>query len=104
MGWKNWSKGGIIATLIVAIILILTFTLATLHSNILASAFILYLLFELVLVIPFFITKKINLPLFKLSEFGAEPTFLGFLFTLIFYFLIGAIIGWIYGKIKSKNK
>ncbi|MBS3085684.1 hypothetical protein J4225_03285 [Candidatus Pacearchaeota archaeon] len=80
MGWKDWPywlKGGVI--------------------------------FEILLIIGLFLIAFIKgeglAILFLLIFFGGENpwemfTFLGF---LILYFILGAIIGWIYGKIRNRN-
>ena len=80
MGWKDWPywlKGGEI--------------------------------FEILLIIGLFLIAFIKgeglAILFLLIFFGGENpwemfTFLGF---LILYFILGAIIGWIYGKIRNRN-
>ena len=93
MGWKNWPswlKGGIIfffVHLIISIILFIFFFKGEFNF---AGLFAL----------------SIDLPLFLFGCSSSDGlTFQRFCYPIagsLFYFLIGAIIGWIYGKLKSK--
>ena len=109
MGWKNWPswlKGGIIAGIIFIIVLVLSLFIPSLGCN---------------------TSKPLpegemyeNCTPTQLSEILLLPSYIplnileihndylalsfAFIFSLIIYFLIGTIIGWIFGKIKLKKK
>ena len=96
MGWKDWPywlKGGIIVS-----VFALIFRLA-------GSMFLLFdssNIFERILsYISFFLGYPFGIPLANILNTGI--TIIDFILFLIFYSLIGALIGWIYGKIKSRK-
>ena len=84
MGWKDWPswvKGGVIGIFLILLyllIFIISSDLLQLGERAFAFA----------------------LPLFLVS---GTNDFLGLIFTLIAYFVLGAIIGWIVGKIRNRN-
>lgn len=92
MSWKNlpsWVKGGIFL-LILNLVLILIFFLitggrATSNGNI-----------ELLYWPSFLITD--------LLYWGSNSVLAVTLFSSVFFFLVGAIIGFIVGKVKSRNE
>ncbi len=110
MGWKNWPawvKGGVIGFFSVfLLILIIRFFLNSV-SALGDSPGPLYLLLGKVYFIIYFIpgTLLLKIPFMGLLGYF---NFFGELLTIficsLFYFLIGALIGWIVGKIKSKNQ
>lgn len=103
MGWKNWPywlKGGLIGDLIVIIGGLLTLLL----SNIFPPFGLLWLPFLIILVLPVFFLCAGD-PHFDLCSVGYLTGFwyLFVLLVLVECFIIGAIIGLIVGKIKSKK-
>jgi len=105
MGWKDlpyWLKGGIIG-LVFALTLSLVFL--SIHEFRLFGGvdglfnFIIWII--LVLVPGLLINIFFN---FSLGEKALSTTFQIFVFSSIFYFILGSIIGWIVGKIKGGNK
>ena len=109
MGWKNWSywiRGGIIGDLIGIILIILYSTLGRINQ-------ITYLIFILAIGITSIPLKPL-ISIFNIKLFGAiESSFAiglpgnirieGIIILITYYFFIGAFIGWLVGKIKSKN-
>jgi hypothetical protein len=109
MAWKDlqtWLKGGIIALLIGLFSSVLYIIVGPLFNGFLSR--IIYMIFilpfELVL-FPLFSSNVKNL-FFDMEAcfFGCNPKFLGYVAIILAYFLIGALIGWIVGKIKSSKK
>ena len=104
MGWREWPywlKGGLIG-LVIAISL---FTLSFLSEcrNLGVSVNCPFWLF-FILVLPYFlISLMIAAISFKLGLTIPTGIILGFIGYSI-YILIGAFIGWIYGKIKQRKK
>ncbi len=101
MGWKEWPawvKGGIIADLIFIIlgIILLPFSIDSFPYSV-------YLLLPGFYLLSFL--KLISESSFLLSsENILKNLFLPMILSLITYFLIGAIIGFIISKIKSHNE
>ena len=104
MGWKDWSiwlKGGIFLGIIGVIILTIY-----LYTPIFSIQYIGYVL----LIIPIYLNAVITHP-FPLDCFSGwnvtNPLYCVFsfltlyLFTIVSYFIIGAIIGWIIGKFRK---
>lgn len=87
MGWKDWPywlKGGIIGVILLLILSL--FAVATPKSdmgNVFSWAIIL-------IAFPFMLTYE-------------DSQMLNFILFPIYFFILGAIIGWIVGKIKSKE-
>ena len=88
--WSSWLKGGLIAigTLIVLFLLIFFVIPVILSLDTPLGIAILLLL-----------PGWIPLRLFDIHDI---PVYLVAIFSLPVYFLLGALIGWIIGKIKSK--
>ena len=118
MIWKNWPrwlKGGIIFTAIFYIfaILLIIFSIVTLRNSppstpfdFLGIVFLIMILFLLPLIIFAMLFGIAPENIFS----GMTPSFgqiiiliLGLLLNTLFIFLVGALIGWFFGKIKSKN-
>lgn len=112
MGWKNWSywlKGGIICVILLGLIAILTFVIPTFYtffytseshgdyftnpSGIIISLFLSIVYF---LIKGFFVSANKSMPAFV--------SILIILLTAFYYFVIGTVIGGIYGKIKQRRQ
>lgn len=103
MNWKRWPywlRGGVIGVLILVIILFLSIILALIGKV------------DVILNNPFIyiIVKILASPTSILNLFPIDPInnsilwyCFGIISGVIVYFLIGAVIGWIVGKIKSKK-
>lgn len=95
----HWVKGGFIGIVVLIILVIAVFIESTFFTNLTSSGvppmgvFTKIIVFSLVPLMPFGI--------FDSHEISFIPIIYIFLVG-IYYFLIGAIIGKIYGKIKSK--
>jgi len=92
MGWKKWSywlKGGIIGIIVFIILLVLS---AIFPSYGLGN------IFQWIIV---FIGSIIMVPARSLFSFKLGPPITNFYVPMIVLFILGAIIGWIYGKIKQ---
>ena len=103
MGWKNWSywlRGGIVFDLLVIIIFLLLYVLwliiggSGIYSLMNLILFPLYWIFQVTRPVTF-------LEVFVFGSF--LPNFQGIIILLTIYFIIGAIIGWIVGKIKKRK-
>ncbi|MBX4196291.1 hypothetical protein KW805_01760 [Candidatus Pacearchaeota archaeon] len=107
MGWKNkptWLKGGIIAATIFILSLFIIYVLSLINDQ-LDDLF-------LIPAIPIAIVEGILMPGcgFGGSILSGSPYyciesqsyFIQVMAGLIVYFILGALIGWIYGKIKNK--
>ena len=96
MNWKNLSyslRGGIISVLIVLILSGIALILSLLSNG--AGAWgIVFLVPGLIALLPFILS---NLP-------SWVAVAIGIFVSLIAWFLVGALIGWIIGKIKFKSK
>jgi hypothetical protein len=96
-----WLKGGIIGVILLLISLVLVFT-AGLWGDVGMFFLLPYSLWaeslsRLVSPLSFAYMK-----LFKLESFGysiLSPFFVAL--TIVYTFIVGAVVGWIYGKIKS---
>jgi len=111
---RYWLRGGIIGLVIDIIIITISFTIKSYSSNI----YLYYLSYLNILIISimrhlyWYIMFNLNLiylfcpkigPDFQ-CDYYIEVIFFNILPTLIVYFIIGALIGLIYGKIKhGKN-
>ena len=100
MGWKNWSywlKGGIIGLVIFLIITVL-FQLLTSSISVVPTRSNLFVYF----LMPGIISALMWCG--DCQAKGGEPIMISMMvvISIITYFLIGAIIGYIYGKIKNK--
>ena len=104
MFWKNWSywvRGGIIGILSWLIIAFLAYFLSTY----LESGFLVWILFILVILALF---PTIFIQGESVFTTGLDalnlPTALGYILIVIFWFVIGALIGFIIGRLKSKKE
>jgi len=93
---KTWLKGGLILGGIVALIIILNFVYCIGKEPEFCTAFALILSVPILFILNF------------IDNMDIVPGYLGvpifFILVTFTYFLIGALIGWIIQKIKSKNK
>ena len=101
MGWKGWSywlKGGFILGAINVVLSLISLMMSASAEDSISKAF------------AFFWIALIDYPAFKLAQSflssSFDSAFGAFLIAIIFgtiqWFLIGTILGWIVGKIKSK--
>jgi len=93
MGWKNWPyffKGGIMFSLIS---LVTGFILSS------SGGEILLILTHGIAALPFILLYT----LFDWQASASKENLLITLFATITYFILGSIIGWIYGKIKNRK-
>jgi len=92
---KAWLKGGLILGGTVALIIILNFVYCIGKEPEFCTAFVLILSIPILFIVNF------------VQDISIIPGYLRFIiyFILIIltYFLIGVFIGWIIGKIKSRN-
>jgi hypothetical protein len=100
MGWKEWPswvKGGVISIYVTFSLIIIGFLVSIIYPEILK------------ILVIFFIWIHYIIPL-EANNMGTGFIIMGIILisspilSLLFFFLIGALIGWIYGKIKNKNK
>ncbi|MEK6932310.1 MAG: hypothetical protein AABW56_00765 [Nanoarchaeota archaeon] len=98
MGWKDWPswlKGGVILALIDFVILLIPIIKYLGDPNYYGESLAFFLIF----------TNPLSFMLSDLFEINLMK-FLGLLgyalFGIIFYFIIGALIGWIVGKIRNR--
>lgn len=92
MGWKNWPgwvKGGVIIDIIYIILFLIFIRGEPLNLIILE-----FPAFPILMLLPFIGVELSG---------GSGLAFL-FLILLIYYFILGAIIGYIIGRIKQKRK
>ena len=102
MGWKNWPywlKGGILFSLINALLSTLIYLILLILKNNFdtirfAAEYSFFLVISLLFINPAW-------------YFSGPRSYFDIIFGLVvgaaLYFIIGAIIGWIYGKIKSRK-
>jgi hypothetical protein len=104
MGWKNWPswlKGGVILASINLIILLIILVLSKIifgpaQSNGSPAWFApIIFLFLVIISIPAELLGN-----YFRSDMGF-PNSLGLIVSIIFYFIVGAIIGWLIGKFKK---
>ncbi|MEK6933396.1 MAG: hypothetical protein AABW75_00805 [Nanoarchaeota archaeon] len=111
MGWKTfpyWLNGGIISVILLGFIAILSFVIPTFYTFFYASVFhgdyftnphgIIFSFFLSIvyfLITGFFVPANKNMPVLI--------DIIIVLLTAVYYFAIGALVGWIVGKIKSKK-
>ncbi|MBU2104672.1 MAG: hypothetical protein KKF67_02775 [Nanoarchaeota archaeon] len=90
---KSWLKGGLILDIIYFVLVFLGLILGPLHPGI-------FIVFILAISIP-----GMWVTIFAPTSFYSDG--FGWIFaigSLITYFLIGALIGWLVGKIKSRKQ
>ena len=109
-----WLKGGIIGLVFILIFMILFYInefLRITHGSfwaIVSTPFTVPYLFVTYLITSMMLTKGVNGDIPQLIYDPSPPkvssiTILSFVLVLLSYFLLGAFIGWIVGKIKSKK-
>ena len=114
MAWKNlasWLKGGIIGGVIVLIMGLIIRLFFDINIPILDGIIFLFIIIQIFLVgfpVGYVLLKPLGIPesnfiishgegLFPILNLG------GILLGVILWFIIGALIGWFIGLIKSKN-
>lgn len=116
MGWKDWSswlKGGVVGIIVFVISILVSLILSYLHSffynNGINSVSLIIELFQIflgiVVIYPVLLISEItNLNQYLIGSGEPLPglSIIGGLTGLLIYFIIGAIIGWIVGKIRSR--
>ena len=105
MGWRNlpdWIKGGIIALVIWLGFLLIGFLLLFFDSSI---ALTIGDFLILISILPVSLLSNIFSLSFMTTGLDAlnRPNYLGWVVIFIIYFVIGALIGFIYSKIKRKG-
>lgn len=105
MGWKNlpyWLKGGVIF-LVISIFLHLFIKLLYVLTPIVGISFLIWYPLSWIL---YFLPSLIIFwnSIFEPDTFIPIVSGTNVIHVFIFYFIIGAIIGWIYGKIKSRKQ
>lgn len=106
MGWKDWPywlKGGIIGLIVFLVISLFFILYEFIGIGVFIDFFfILSIFFSIITSLPFYIYDFI-LQILSINIYW--NSFSLFISGVINYFFTGAIIGWIYGKIKErKNK
>ena len=102
MGWKNWSywfKGGVIGIIFHIVNLLIGLLLVLIIPDYIPLRY-----FEYIVLWPGLVPGKFygRQPCYGEDCLTATGLFGSFIIAMIGYFLIGIIIGWIYGKIKNK--
>ncbi|MES3032141.1 MAG: hypothetical protein V4699_02785 [Patescibacteria group bacterium] len=92
---RYWLRGA----LIFGLILLPLFFINENNQFLFIPLFIIWTALGVTLFAPFFIT--VGEPIIAIT---GHPKFIGFLIVWVFYVLVGIIAGWIYGKIKNRNK
>jgi hypothetical protein len=104
MGWKQWPswlKGGVISSGIIAVIDILAVILVDFTSGGLSNiGEIIYLIQAAAIGIPLALLGIIDLQ--YLDNTGDRLIF--FIWSLLVFFSIGSLFGWIVGKIKANKQ
>ena len=112
MSWKDWPywlKGGAIGSIFFTIFFLTVYVVGFIfitHGILLDLFDILFLVFSTVISLTTgdFLFSSADC---RIAEFLCLPNTLGVIKATIFYsiisFLISALIGWIYGKIKNRN-
>ena len=95
MGWKKlpyWLKGGIVAVIFLVLFNILLFLILDSNDclNDMSTA-----------TCP--VTSNLSNIISFPSYFISSELFSAILIELVFYFVLGAFIGWIYGKMRAKR-
>ncbi|MDO8564349.1 MAG: hypothetical protein Q7R87_05050 [Nanoarchaeota archaeon] len=92
MAWKDWSywlRGGIILSIIFAVFLLLALYLDSTYGGHPGLSFLLLMPVALLIKVNGLNTMSFMMVAIPLS--------------LIFWFAMGTLIGWIYGKLKNRN-
>ena len=102
MGWKDWPawlKGGLIGLSFMFVVIPIFFMVAKLFIDNLIGIWVVFSLsvlpatFLTFYYIPDSVLLRVGVPMVRI---------LSFIFSAIFWFVICAIIGWIFGKIKNR--
>ncbi|MDP3026380.1 MAG: hypothetical protein Q8N63_01635 [Nanoarchaeota archaeon] len=107
MGWKNlsyWLKGGIITLVLVYCIDFIGYLIK--KSIIYSHPYIFGVFFHILNSPIWIFVSAISVKLYWLmynANMAPTPTIFGFIIISIFYFVVGALIGLIVGKIKSRK-
>ena len=114
--WKNWPywlKGGVTFS-IISLVLSLMITKYMPLNIILSGTNFVWILIPSIIIsnIPIFTLfllgfneKTVNLlNAFPDAWYFATPNLYALIFISIFYFIVGSIVGWVYGKIKSRKQ
>lgn len=110
MSWKNWPswlKGGIIGLIIAAIAGLGMFLMVFIGSSLDDNIFSETILIRLVMYLTFLISLTIGLPIMITSfmicfkSCSSQQTIMIYFIWMIIYFLIGSILGLLYGKFKK---
>ncbi|MBI5803559.1 hypothetical protein HY448_02640 [Candidatus Pacearchaeota archaeon] len=98
MGWKEWPywlKGGILGTIIYLFFIMIAYFLGKVAPDIGYMLSVIFFLYDEFI-------SYLTSPIFKLFDFIPYIGYLLFGIKILgLPFIIGALIGWIYGKIKS---
>ena len=99
---KAWLKGGLIGGVIGLILIILNSFYLGASINILIYFLIMLILLPFFGIYSLYDFNNDGELLHRSGEFGAF-TILSYFILVLFLFVIGAIIGWIIGKIKNRS-
>ncbi len=116
---RYWLRGGVIAVFISSLLFFIVIVpsldqmLAPLSENnagsFLFRPFLFSLLYLLSLAIraiffSIFLESNFEYNICRILNCGDHRTYFDFLIIIIIYFIVGAFIGWLYGKVKNRNK
>jgi hypothetical protein len=96
---RYWFRGGILALLLYVVITAILIPFGDIDY--LCSSF---LYFSEWLIPPFICIDLLYINLILIGIFGISFRFLLIIIPIIVYFLIGTLLGWIYGKIKNRKQ
>ncbi len=106
MGWKNWPywvKGGLIFTILVLLVTFIIGLIAVIsYSNILFSGKDIFLIYFIIIYL-FPSYSLLNVLKHSPGSFLEGDIITAIISSSIIWFLIGALIGFIIGKIKQKK-
>jgi len=107
MGWKNfpsWLKGGIIVLALITFLFLILFVMGAKNTtNLYNSDKISYS--QVTPLYAYLIPNFLRIPLNTYSQTGTLLSFIGRIIEgFILWFVVGALIGFIVGKIKSRGK
>ena len=105
MGWKNWPywlRGGIVCAVLVLIVFIISavlgyFKLGYFGQKGIGGILSYFAIFGIIISIPIeLIVLVTNVPIER------YPNYVLYIFVIVIWFIIGALIGWIVKKIKNR--
>ena len=105
MGWKNWSywlRGGILFLLGIEIISLIVYLLAFILSPYFAMPLIIFQGFGVLLANLIFNWNPLDY-VYSSPKMEVIISLFVLISNAICLFIVGAIIGWIYGKVKEKK-